>query len=490
MPFQSDDKCEQIIQLAQNNIDNILKPNIESLLDALNDKMNTNGIVIYNLYAQFFNADSDGCEDQSKQDFTMPAWIGHGLPLTKERRAKFNTLAINANNALKDVVESYAKKSNIKYKITWSDWDPWLDPDAGVSGRMCEPESSGKYPDPDQPGMMSVLALRLNANDRIDLQFFKPSSYRDPDGHYHDELKRDISPEMAMALARAAEDPYKTSLWIDPNPQAEVLHRLDKRAPSPPGCPGDGGFDWTFGYGLPDAWLKHFHPNQIGHETVAAFALEGVVALRGEVLGVSNPYCSLPQTEFTCWQKTGRKGYANADRMNENYKDFCNNYVKQPSNTIGWKAEKTYHEGTPDEHSFLLQLSQDTGDWDKADCLKSFDNIINSCDGNDPNNPMNWKFGGRSVHDQYTYEINVKRDNRPWPPIKEPHGYCEGWWKVFFAAYKLRGAGWSTYDYGKSCLHVRWQREHADVYDRSANAAAEHQGLSWPGCDCVEVHIL
>lgn len=460
LPFQSESSCQQVLDIAQSNVDNILKSNIAVLLDALNNKMNDHGVVVYNLYAQFFNADTDPCGDQSKQDWTMPAIIGHGLPLTKDRRAKFNTLAANANKVLKEVVDEYAAKSNIKYKITWSDWDTWVA--EGVSGRMCQPESSGRYPDPNQK----------------DLQFFKPSTYIDNTGH--DELKRDISPAQALALAEAAKDPYKTSLWLDPNPNAEVLHRLDKRAPSPPGCPGDGGFDWTFGWGLPDRWLKYFHPNEPGHETISAFALETLVGLRSEVIGKSNPYCSIPKDKFTCWQKTGRRAYANPDRMNENYKDFCNTQVKPPSNTVGWKAEKTYHEGTPDEHSFLLQLSDQAGAFSKDDCLEHFSNIINGCDGNDPNNPMNWKFGGQKVKGEYTYEVNVKRDNRPWPPIKKPYGDCEGWYKVFYGNYKMHGAGWSTYDWGqqsllpriKGCLGLgvtAWKFEYYDQPDKNGN---------------------
>ncbi len=202
LPFQSESGCQQILDLAQSNIDNILKLNIASLLDALNDKMNDDGVVVYNLYAQFFNADTDECGDKSKQDWTMPAIVGNSLPLTKDRRAKFNTLAANANKALREIVDEYAKKPDIRYKIAWSDWDTWIT--EGVSGRMCEPGSSGRYPDPDQR----------------DLQFFKPSTYIDNTGH--DELKRDISLGQALALAEAAKDPYKSSLWLDPN-QNRVL---------------------------------------------------------------------------------------------------------------------------------------------------------------------------------------------------------------------------------------------------------------------------
>jgi hypothetical protein len=167
-----------------------------------------------------------------------------------------------------------------------------------------------------------------------------------------------------------------------------VKHKLDRRAPTPPGCPGDSDwFDPTLGLGLPDSFGKLFHPNELGHKTIASFAVAKAIDLRAKVLGIQPETCAVTD-EFKCWQKQGRKGYATADRMNENYKDFCND-VKQPEHTVGWKWEKTYHQGTPDEHSFLLQLGENTADFDKNACLESYERIINGCDGNDPNNPMN-----------------------------------------------------------------------------------------------------
>ena len=45
---------------------------------------------------------------------------------------------------------------------------------------------------------------------------------------------------------------YDSVLYKSPDPRAAVRHKLDTRAPSPPGCPGDGGADMTLGMGMPD----------------------------------------------------------------------------------------------------------------------------------------------------------------------------------------------------------------------------------------------
>jgi hypothetical protein len=52
-PFDGEQACEDVISIAKNNLESILKPNIEQLLDALEEKMNDDSIVVFNGYAQF-----------------------------------------------------------------------------------------------------------------------------------------------------------------------------------------------------------------------------------------------------------------------------------------------------------------------------------------------------------------------------------------------------------------------------------------------------
>lgn len=450
--------CQTVIDKAQQNIDTILKPNLKQILLALDTKMAQNSIVVFNGYAQFFNTANEACAIEQ-------SWIlaGNGLmKLTIERRKKFNTLVKNINNAIQEVVDDITQNSNVKYKIGVADWDYW--PREGVKGQFCDPSSTGRYPDPEQP----------------DLQFFKLDTQISP--YPSDELKRRVLEQEHTMLYDMANstDIYNSLLYRSINPPAEALHKLDPRAPSPPNCPGDS-IDLTLGLGLPDSLGKVFHPNELGHETISAFALETMISLRADILGVSTSVCEITE-EFKCWQKEGRKGYANANRLNENYKDFCNHFVKQPENIVGWKAEKTYHKTTPEEHSFLIELSGNTGIYDKQQCLESFDRIINGCDGNDPKNPMNWKFGGRYVRGEYTYEVNIKRDTRPWPPIKSPKGSCEGWYYGSLSSYVLRGAGWSTWDGGqqtilpslKACLGLGITGWHFGYYNE-----ADYDGMEW-----------
>lgn len=442
MPSYSEDDCQQVIDKAQENIDTIIKDNLKQILVALNDKMADDSIVIYNGYGQYFNTDNEDCS--TNQNWKMPQWWkkwSSALPLTIDRRQKFNTLVVNMNAAIKSVVEEIQNDTTIKYKIEFSDWDSWNYD--GVSGQMCDPSSSGSYPDSSQ----------------ADLGFFKPDT-RVPDSR-HDELKRSLGVDDMTAPERAQYDEalrvlgreniYDTLLWNSANPRAAALHKLDPRAPSPPSCPGDGDLDPTLGLGLPDTFGKMFHPNELGHVAIASFAAETLMDARAGVLGIAAPACAAADT-FRCWQSDGKRAYASGDRMNENYVDFCSSYVVQPEHTTGWSASKVYHSGTPDEHKMSVSLTDEVADFNEDECLDSMSRIINSCDGNDAANPMDWKFGGQYVRGEYTYEVTPAADYRPWPVIQKTDGSCKGWYHALWSSYTIYGAGFSDYDSGQKTL--------------------------------------
>jgi hypothetical protein len=261
LPYFKSSACETVIAKAQENVKNIIKPNIKQILEALNDKMTKDGIVVVNSYAQFFDSTKDNCDKQSwDAGWFLPLGASYQA-LTISRRNTFNQLVIDINSAIRDAVNDIAKDDKIKYKVGYADWDTWVSTE--VDARMCSPSSNGDYPDSNQP----------------DMHFIKPDTH--PWFNWgsdvgRDELrKRDMDLEEILSSPRLSDSErrqvnrlkaaveardrriesnlYESILYKSPDPRAAVRHTLNPRDPSPPGCPGDGGFDITFGLGMPDS---------------------------------------------------------------------------------------------------------------------------------------------------------------------------------------------------------------------------------------------
>ncbi|OJJ42538.1 hypothetical protein ASPZODRAFT_76607 [Penicilliopsis zonata CBS 506.65] len=437
LPFDGEAACTKVINIAQNNLNTILKPNLQQLLDALDKKMNKGSVVIIVGYAQFFNTQDEACS--TDQDWTLiNFWGQEGLPLTISRRKTFNDLVVQINNVLEGVVDEANLKGTYNSRIGFANWDPW--PQVGVQGQFCDPSSSGQYPDPEQP----------------DLQFFKFSTdYENVD---HDELD-EVGPSNDSLTQW-----QRYSRSLDETIQAKAEHEMtlpiykskawqpkgNAKFPSRAYCPGDADVDvQPPSIGLPDFIGKNFHPNEQGHYTIASFALQTIIDVRAQVLGEVAPECE-PTDKFTCWGNA-TQAYVSEKRLNANYEDFCRG-VARPTGQSGWSYSKTYDHGTPDEVQFLISLNITSTNYDQNECIESMERIINGCDGNDPNNPMDWKFGGQWIRGDYTYQVNPINTQRAWPIPQSATGTCEGWYHLLFTSYEIQGAGWASYNYGQDSL--------------------------------------
>ncbi|KAF7593686.1 hypothetical protein BBP40_011096 [Aspergillus hancockii] len=456
-PFQGEEKCDAILKKAKENLDTFLKDNIKQVLKELDKAMRRNGIVIYVLYAQFFDATSEDC---AKQYWAFPhTYVLDALRLTAARRQKFNDLVIAINKAIREVVDEISRDPKVEYRIATADWEPWVR--EAVFGQFCGPGSTGKYPDKAQP----------------DLQFFKPNTHvNEPQNHT--EVKRDLplgrTAQEKAASRNAWSSLFKSILYHSVNPAAAALHALYPRAPAPPGCPADsGGVDVFLGLGLPDRWGKFFHPNEIGHVTIASFVAEAIIAQRAQILGTDNPLCRKSDS-FKCWSSDGRNKYVMADLLEKNYKTYCNE-VKTPPDRHNWQDERVFHLGTPEAHRFSVSLSKGASKFNKEECLDSFRRIIHGCDVDKEENPLNWKFGGQYTRGSYRYELEPMM-HRFMPPVRRRTGYCEGHYDGSWSSYRIRGIGWATWDHGqetllpaiKDCLGLgvtRWRFKYVHILE-------------------------
>jgi len=533
LAFHDDATCNAILDKAQQNLQNIMRSNIKEMLLALNSKMATNGIVVYNSYARFFNTDNEACA--TDQDWGLFPWVGYTwlgirstpLPLTVARRQRFNSLTSGLNDLIREVIHDVADE--VSYKIGFSNWDPW--PSEGVDGQMCSPSSSGAYPDKKQPDLLFFkpdtrktfwrlpifkrgLELQVENGTATTIATETPIPVPVQDPSLPPLEEADIDPVLKARLQEVRDSLpardldsngvdraiYRSSLWNSVNPRAAALKALDARAPTVPGCPSDSrGWLPSLGFLLPDFFGRIFHPNEAGHNAMASFAIAKTMDLRAQVLGVTPEVCELTE-EFQCWRSGGRQQYVTANRADENLKDFCASVEGPGSGYTNWRRTKVYHEGTPDEMEFIL----DAGTVDtvnREECVDAFTKIVHGCDAGDSDNPMNWKFGGRWKKGEYSYDLSPRR-TRKMPPMTVPNGQCKGKYKFLFSDFEM---------YGKSALISFWlsptplppdilsRTRKLITFDRcwiqqlglgSRDRPSPVQGMSWSRCDQVAVGVL
>ncbi|KAB5570388.1 SGNH hydrolase-type esterase domain-containing protein [Coniochaeta sp. 2T2.1] len=489
LPYDGESVCTQVITKAQENINTILKPNIREILNALKPKMRADGkgIVVYSGYAPFFSTENEDCADPKRQEWSRPEfwswqyWFKSPLRLTIDRRRRFNELVENINQAIRDVVAEFRNDRSKVYDIAFSDWSEWP---AEVDGQFCSPRSTGWYPDAQQPELVFIKsnthAIRYGRDPgglrRRDAQAQEGQAGAEQAGAANEQATGCYDVEASI---------YDSLLYKSPDPGAVALHRLDARAPAPPSCSGDGGIDPTLGLGLPDTFGRIFHPNEKGHEAIAAFALENLAAVKAKQDGKGGDMCTIgPQEDFKCWQQErggNHQGpFVRWETLDGLYRDFCERDAEQPPNTINWRFARTYHSGTPEEVEFVIQLSDNAYELNRAECVETMYRIINSCDGNDDGNPLNLKFGGRYSRGAYTYEVNPKKDNRVF--FTRVDGNCRGEYKYLFSDFEFEGRGWNGVDAGekfrnqaKRCVGgglSKWKFEY------HANPA-DHNGWEW-----------
>jgi hypothetical protein len=260
LPYGKTSACETVIVKAQENAKPIIKGNIKEILEALDEKMKKSGVVAVNGYAQFFDSTTDNLDQQSWDVF----WF---LPLGATYRAltisRRNTSISWPLTSTSPSVTPPTTPPRVTRPIT-----RLATPD-GMTGsllfpmpRMCSPSSNGDYPDPKQP----------------DMHFIKPDSdsWFGWSGEFErTELrKRDMDLEEMLNSSRLSNSEkcqanrikammeahdrrlertlYDSILFKSPHPRAAIRHKLDPQAPSPLGCPGDGGADMTLGMDTPD----------------------------------------------------------------------------------------------------------------------------------------------------------------------------------------------------------------------------------------------
>ncbi len=152
------DECNKAIARTRDAIDKTLQSSVDDLLQALASKVKKGGIVVYTLYAQFFNADTDACNSQSWDWFQGIIPGDYGLKLSKELRKNLNDLVVTANTKIRGAIAGQSGSTRpSSLNIAIADWDAIVGEN---HGRFCE---DGSADDPNDPSNAGLVFQRFNA---------------------------------------------------------------------------------------------------------------------------------------------------------------------------------------------------------------------------------------------------------------------------------------------------------------------------------------
>ncbi|CAG8122912.1 unnamed protein product [Penicillium salamii] len=428
----SESSCQKAIKTAQTAIDGILEDNIVSLLSSLDDKMDARGVIVLSSYAPYFDNTTSDCTN--REDWVFPGQAGStSLLLSTAHRTSFNTLVAYTNAKLKSAVDKVAKTASST--VIFADWSAW---GKAVGGRFCE---KGSSPDPSSSTNDNAMFYKLPT-----YKVFNPGTiYRRDSDLGHDPMLGISSNATSVQGEIEAEEANWDQMM------ESISNPLSKRdAPTTGVCGTNSGGGW-----LPDDIGKIFHPTNFGHEAIASYVTFAIGNAVAKMEDTTTPACNLVD-DLTCHSSKGSKSYASAYSLYAHTAEFCKAVIKAwdvDGNTkTSTKVSKTYNKDTVDEVTFTITKDSTAVTLHETGCNAAVNRILDGCDGNDDDNPMNWKSGGVYANGAYKYDISPTRTNRPFPVPKEPSAKCSGVYHGFWTRYNIRGAGWATWDKGQKTL--------------------------------------
>ncbi|KAL1867745.1 hypothetical protein VTK73DRAFT_4030 [Phialemonium thermophilum] len=458
--------CQAALDYATSAVGSYLEGNIQALLQALDAKMNQNGIIVLVQYAQYFDSSTDACATEQW------GWPLGGLALTRNQRNSFDALVRRTNEALSRAANGVATSNAKVIQANWDNWSYW------VGGQFCEP---GQNPNPADPSNANLLFFKLDTTrrnlDTIPVGPIGPIKAR-ANVTAKDELESAAWTALEIRDRHVDDDLTNHTVSYEPP-------RLARRGVTAPGCPS-GTITNVIKYLLPDGIGKIFHPTVLGHQIMASFALDQIRGARARLLHIDGPGCVTDTLECLGDHNTGN--YASAYALYSQTQNFCNAVAANHPSGTNWQYSQTYYQGTPDQVVFTLTLSGGASSFDLGQCNKALNAILDQCDKY-ATNPMNWKQGGINTMGSYQYEIRPTYNTRLWPYPTEPKQSCHSSYKFFLNSYDIYGAGWATWDWGQqslrpnstSCFGLGITNWHFEYFDQpDANGYEWHAWFNSP----------
>ncbi|KAK8876993.1 hypothetical protein PGQ11_001939 [Apiospora arundinis] len=177
---------------------------------------------------------------------------------------------------------------------------------------------------------------------------------------------------------------------------------------------------------LPTTWIRMMHPKGFGYtemsnaviDKVIKYGAAGTNSKDGGGKGGGKDEPKKPEQGRKCQGvKSGK--FIGQDLMKAKIGEFCADAAKQKvHDKNSGSIMRKYNAGKPDEVHLSIDFPQglDISKDLEKNCKTNMANIMDSCDGNDPKNPLNWKAGGTFGAGQVQYSIRPAAD----------HGYTPG----------------------------------------------------------------
>ncbi|KAI1298001.1 SGNH hydrolase-type esterase domain-containing protein [Xylaria venustula] len=178
---------------------------------------------------------------------------------------------------------------------------------------------------------------------------------------------------------------------------------------------------------LPISWARIMHPKGSGYKQVSSAVIDEVRKNSATGAGPTDP--GYPQGVYCTGTEVNK--FLGRDDLSHKIARFCTDAAAQRDHDHNsGSIVRTYNAGTRYEVLLSIDWPQglDISENMEANCLNNMTVIMDGCGGNDPNNPLNWKRGGRLGAGWVNYDIIPKVEQSYTPGTCSFHlQEDEGW---------------------------------------------------------------
>ncbi|RWA05984.1 hypothetical protein EKO27_g9124 [Xylaria grammica] len=152
---------------------------------------------------------------------------------------------------------------------------------------------------------------------------------------------------------------------------------------------------------LPVSWARIMHPKGAGYQAMSSAVIDKVLKFN---TGPTDPGYA---QGLHCTGSEVNK-FLSRDELNRKIGIFCADAARQKEHDYNsGSISRTHNTDTRYEVRFGIDWPQglDISDNMESNCINNMTAIMDSCGGNDPGNPLNWKRGGRFGAGWVNYDI-------------------------------------------------------------------------------------